>query len=523
MILAASSPYFEAMFTHDFTENRADRGNEPIALKGVSAEGLEAILSCIYTAKLEIDEENLEDILGAAHHLQFSSIVSKCSTYIVQSTTNTNCLNHVRLAEKFNLGTAKAKADDYLLKNFVEVSNQDDFMFVSLDALCGYLGHDGLTREEEIDVFRAACRWLEHDTDRLPHTTSIMKHIRFGFMTTEQLTTEVILKEFMKENHTCFNIFIDAITYHSNVFSQPTFTGEMNRPRGTSILNILQASDTSNGSIEQIQCMFEDAQKSYRIDTITVNTRDVFAAVPVGNYLFVFGMEYTSNSNFTMRYSANSNTWMQLAPLLQPPRIGIAAAYASDQIFLMGGRDLGFRETTSLCDRYIIKENKWDVTQNMPYQVHKASACGHSGAPCIAGGNTSPITVSATNKFFMYDQDSDIWCEMTRMSNSKADFQLVSCNDKIYAIGGHDTLNPEMYDPHVNQWTDLSVTDLTYKLSFERSVKTVVKDNMIFCIFGKEILRYDTVHHVWELEQKELPTPLDKNAFVCLLRAQHLK
>ena len=122
----------------------------------------------------------------------------------------------------------------------------------------------------------------------------------------------------------------------------------------------------------------------------------------------------------------------------------------------------------------------------------------------------------------MYDQEADIWCEMTRMSNSKADFQLVSCSDKIYAIGGHDTLNPEMYDPHVNQWTDLNINDLTVKLSFERTTKAVVQDNIIYCIFGKEILRCDTTHHIWELEEKELPITLDKNAFICLLKAQHI-
>ncbi len=44
-----------------------------------------------------MDEENLEDILGAAHHLQFTSIVNKCATYMKQSTTANNCLNHVRL------------------------------------------------------------------------------------------------------------------------------------------------------------------------------------------------------------------------------------------------------------------------------------------------------------------------------------------------------------------------------------------------------------------------------------------
>ncbi len=161
---------------------------------------------------------------------------------------------------------------------------------------------------------------------------------------------------------------------HSNTFAQPLFTDEMNRPRGTLALIVLQTMEYGNGSTEMIQYAFDDAGKIQSKETIPVNSRDIFACVPVENYLYIFGMEYTSNSNFTMRYDACANVWIQLAPLLQPPRAGVAAAYAQGQIYLMGGRDLGCRETTSLCDRYLIADNRWDITQNMPYQVGRSEA-----------------------------------------------------------------------------------------------------------------------------------------------------
>ena len=53
VVLAAVSPYFQAMFTGGFKENELNE----ILLKGTSSEGLKCVLNAIYSAELLLSEE----------------------------------------------------------------------------------------------------------------------------------------------------------------------------------------------------------------------------------------------------------------------------------------------------------------------------------------------------------------------------------------------------------------------------------------------------------------------------------
>ncbi len=52
-------------------------------------------------------------------------------------------------------------------------------------------------------------------------------------------------------------------------------------------------------------------------------------------------------------------------------------------------------------------------------------------------------------------------------------------------------------------------------------MKAVVRDYTVYCIYGQEIITYDTITQEWEAEEKDLCIPVDKDAFVSLMRVQH--
>ena len=64
--MAASSSYFRAMFTHDVIEQKQSE----IELKDLNFQCVSAIVDYMYTGKIELDNQNVQDLLTATSILQ---------------------------------------------------------------------------------------------------------------------------------------------------------------------------------------------------------------------------------------------------------------------------------------------------------------------------------------------------------------------------------------------------------------------------------------------------------------------
>ena len=68
LVLSAMSDYFAAMFTNDVRE----ASEREIRLEGVDPEALQALVVYMYTGKIELMEETVENLLSTACLLQVS-------------------------------------------------------------------------------------------------------------------------------------------------------------------------------------------------------------------------------------------------------------------------------------------------------------------------------------------------------------------------------------------------------------------------------------------------------------------
>ena len=83
VVLAASSEYFSAMFTARMRE----RLQKEIELKddSLTPEVLQIILDFLYKSEINITEENVFEVLGAADHLQMTSVSDKCWEFMSET------------------------------------------------------------------------------------------------------------------------------------------------------------------------------------------------------------------------------------------------------------------------------------------------------------------------------------------------------------------------------------------------------------------------------------------------------
>lgn len=157
-VLVSSSPYFRAMFCHDFVEKQQTK----IDLKGISPTILSSIIDYVYTGLVSLSMDVVLPLMQVASMLQYVRLFEICSSFLQENLSPDNCLSMIRLSEIMNCSSLREKAKEMAMKSFSEVSACEDLCELSLSELMGYLDDDNLCAEEE-QVFEALVAWIHHD------------------------------------------------------------------------------------------------------------------------------------------------------------------------------------------------------------------------------------------------------------------------------------------------------------------------------------------------------------------------
>lgn len=79
-VLAASSPYFHAMFAGGLCE----RDQRSVQLHSISSNVFDGLLGFIYSGQIGISEGNVQEIMVAADMLELSDVVMSCSEFLLK-------------------------------------------------------------------------------------------------------------------------------------------------------------------------------------------------------------------------------------------------------------------------------------------------------------------------------------------------------------------------------------------------------------------------------------------------------
>lgn len=155
-----------------------------VALPFLLASELQALISCSYSGTLALSWECVFEITCTALQLQFQPAISLCLDFLRQEMEARSCLDVASFAEAYGMSELLEEANDFVLRNFWEVSATPKFLDLQADKLLNFLHCDGLCAPSELGVFRAVISWLEADPEeRLGQASLLMKGVRFPLMT----------------------------------------------------------------------------------------------------------------------------------------------------------------------------------------------------------------------------------------------------------------------------------------------------------------------------------------------------
>ncbi|XP_058239036.1 kelch-like protein 13 isoform X1 [Hemibagrus wyckioides] len=484
-MMASSSDYFKAMFTGGMKEQDL----MCIKLHGVNRIGLKKIIDFIYTAKLSLNMENLQDTLEAASFLQILPVLDFCKVFLISGVSLENCVEVGRIASAYNLAEVDKYVNNFILKNFPAILGTGEFVKLPVERLAFALSSNGLRRCSELELFKAACRWLRAEDGRMEHAARLMRNVRFPLMSPSELINHVQTVDFMRTDNACVNLLLEASNYQMMPYMQPVMQSERTAIRSDSAHLV-----TLGGVLRQQLVvskelrLFDEKAHEWRALAPMDAPRYQHGIAVIGNFLYVVGGQSNYDTkgktavDTAFRYDPRYNRWIQVA-CLNEKRTFFHLSALKGHLYAVGGRNAAGELATVEC--YNPRTNEWTYVAKMnePHYGHAGTVYG--GYMYISGG----ITHDTFQKELMcFDPEADRWTQKAPMTTVRGLHCMCTVGDRLYVIGGNhfrgtsdydDVLSCEYYSPALDVWTGIAAM-----LRGQSDVGVAVFDNKIYVVGG---------------------------------------
>jgi len=455
-VLASCSAYFRTMFTAHMLE----RDLEIIELKDISADGLESVLKFIYTNSITISTKNIHNILHSATLLQVEPVIRFCCQYLQEEISLCNCVEIANLARFFSLNDVEDAVKNYILKNFSQFVQTEEYLKLSVDDVCAILSADTIRGQSELELFKAGDKWLMHDyQNRMEHVLKVMSQIRFPLITPDDLDERVQSVDYMKTE--CMELLFEASKYHMLPNKQPLLESQRTRVRGAGpCLLALGGKESTNMVSKDIQVYHSDLGDWCKLGEMEAPAYCHCLAV-LNDYLFVVGgQELFDNNgntatNSVFRYDPRFNKWLRMCQMLDC-RTDFHVSVIDGCLYAVAGRN----NKGPLCtaEKYKVDRNKWEHISELPQAVCAHAGAGLRGRLYISGGFASD---GFQRGVYSYRPEQDKWETRKSLNHERGLHCMVGYENKLFVIGGNnktngqrkDVLLTEVYNVQTDQWT----------------------------------------------------------------------
>ncbi|BFZ23237.1 hypothetical protein BsWGS_26276 [Bradybaena similaris] len=455
VILAATIPYFHAMFTHDMVETKQPE----ITMESVEPSALEALINFAYTGRVVIDSNNVQSLLIVASFLNMQAVKEACSNYLKNRLEPSSCLSIRAFADQYLCHTLVEAANKYLQNNFRQVALSSDFLALSKSDMLEILSRDELYVSSEEQVFEAVMRWIKHMPEsRVTDLPELMVKVRLPLLTPQYLSDKVATEDVIKNSLQCRDLLDEARDYHLMPERRLLMQTFKTRPRCCTdvpgfifAVGGLTSAGDSLSTVERFDPL--TVQWAPGEPMSTMRSR-VGVAVLKGLLYAIGGYNGMERLDTVEMYDPVVKRWSRVAPM-KCKRSALGAVSLNGKIMVCGGYD----GVTSLhtCESYDPETNVW--SQMHPMHKHR-SASGVTvlyGCVIACGGHDG---LSIFDSVESYNPTRGEWVQLPPMKSKRCRLGVATLNGKLYAVGGYDGCvflrSVERYDPDTQTWEMVS-------------------------------------------------------------------
>ncbi|XP_014870182.1 kelch-like protein 40a [Poecilia latipinna] len=483
LVLAASSPFFKAMFLSELEESK----KREIVLKDVDPSVMEMILRYLYTSDINLTEQNVQDIFMVANMYQIPSIFSVCLTYLQDKMVLGNCLAIFKLGLLLDCPRLTLGAREFICERYQVVMRDQDFFQLSPSELAIILSSDALNVEREEQVFESLMEWIKHDeTMRLKELPELLHCVRFRLIPIDYFKEKVERHQYIQFNQE-IKKELDLVTEaHQGRLPKPKRLGSDGAKGG-------EGSDEEKEDDEEayLPGVLNNNPRfgMFEMDLVLmINNTGTVAYDPVGNECFVVsesteipknhsslvtkqnqvfvvgGLLYNEEDkdepfmSYFLQFDPVSSEWLGM-PSQPNPRCLFGLAEVENSIFVVGGKQLKEGEhALSSVMIYDRQSFKWGESDPLPYEVYGHGTVAHNGLVYVIGGKSE--SKKCMRRVCVYDPTKFEWKDLAPLTTARSLFGIAVHQDQIYvATGVTDsglTSSVEVYDIAANKWSEFT-------------------------------------------------------------------
>ena len=157
IVLAATIPYFRAMFTLNMVESR----QSTIPMSCIDSSALESLVNFAYTGRVSISTSNVQNLMLGASSLQLTRVRDACAEFLQARLSPQNVIGIKQFAATLGSISLVESCDKFLQKHFEAVSESEEFLGAPIEEVSELVERDELHVASEKIVFLAVLRYVD--------------------------------------------------------------------------------------------------------------------------------------------------------------------------------------------------------------------------------------------------------------------------------------------------------------------------------------------------------------------------
>jgi kelch-like protein 20 len=339
VVLAGSSPYFQAMFTGDMEESRASK----VTLHDMSPVAMRALLDYCYTASISITQENVQEVLPAADILQLTWVRQQCCEFMQHQLDTSNCLGICAFADTYSCPELHKAAGSFAQLHYLEVLEGGEFLELGTEELAHLLQSEDLNVQSEEQVFESVMRWVGHNVDeRKEHLPSVLQYVRLPLLDRSYLVSRVGMEPLIRGSEACRDLVDEAKDYLLLPEQRSLLQGPRTTPRRPVQSNevMFAVGGWCSGDAISLVERYNPHTEEWKVVATMSKRRCGVGVAVLGDFLYAIGgHDGSSYLNSVERYDPKTNQWTSNLAPTPSCRTSIGVGVLNGLIYTIGGQD----------------------------------------------------------------------------------------------------------------------------------------------------------------------------------------